>query len=437
MSTHPPAPQLWLNLSTLLRSCDAATYSRGLDLYRNQHVMELRIEPLGDRWLLTGQVQGSQRQPYALSIEVKRGPAGQVLEWDSDCTCPVGYQCKHGVALMIKAAYKGAQLIAGHEPEDATHQKMTLTQVSDQIRMLEERAREIALQEAQAQVQRWLKELERSNLARTATHAQHPGPTQRNEQFLYLLDILGANGPNPLLTLEVTLSYPKVAGGWSKPKPVRFFPERGQPVYDLASATDHDLLQLIRAMPSSASGYYYSYNLKSKVTLEGRYGVEALQKAASTGRLFVTETRGTLSKPVQWGAQRTITWSWQQIHPSEPDSDLWTLHARLTEGDGQLCLNNPPLYLDKTRGLCGLLDTNGLSMGQLAALLKAPRMQAQALQSLQRELSLQLGNLPLPPVVEQVPTVSGLAPRVCLRLKPATPQNAGLHSPIEAHVSFA
>ncbi|MDD5029967.1 MAG: SWIM zinc finger family protein, partial [Rhodoferax sp.] len=107
---------LWLELATLVQRCDAATYARGLDLYRTQRVLNLSIEPLKDYWLLLGDVQGSQRHPYEVSIEVKLGPNGQVLEWDSDCTCPVGYQCKHGVALMIKAAYQGAQLLGGRSP---------------------------------------------------------------------------------------------------------------------------------------------------------------------------------------------------------------------------------------------------------------------------------------------------------------------------------
>jgi len=33
-----------------------------------------------DVWLLLGDVQGSARQPYEVSIEVKRGPNGRVLE---------------------------------------------------------------------------------------------------------------------------------------------------------------------------------------------------------------------------------------------------------------------------------------------------------------------------------------------------------------------
>jgi len=424
-------------LSTLVRQCDAATYARGLDLYRNQRVLDVQIEPLKKDWLVTGQVQGSQRAPYDLSIVVTRGPTGQVLEWDSDCTCPVGYQCKHGVALMIKAAYKGAQLLGNSAPVKSAPPKMLLEQVEAQIKALEDRAREVARQEAQNQVLRWLKELERSNVARAESRAQHSPQADRHEQFLYLLGMQGSQGQSPLLTLEVMLSYPKVAGGWAKPKPMRFFPERGQPVYDLASETDLDLLQLIRAMPGSNISYYYSYNAKSKVTPEGKYGVEALQKAASTGRLFVAEANNALGQPVQWGPPQQISWVWHEVTQPKSGEDALVLRAKLDDGEGRICLNNPPLYLDAIRGVCGLLDLQGMSAGQMAVLLKAPPMQTQALKALQGDLVQHLGPVPLPPVIEALPLLTGVSPQPCLHLKPSAPQDVAQQGLIEATLRFA
>jgi len=409
-----------------------------LDLYRNQHVLGLSIEPLKDDWLVMGEVQGSQRQPYEVTIEVTRGPAGQVLEWDSDCTCPVGYQCKHGVALMIKAAYKGAQLLGDSAPlTPAPPKKMSLEQVNAQIKALEDRVRDIARQEAQNQVLRWLKELERSNVARTEPRAQRSPQAQRQEQFLYLLGTQGPQGQSPQLTLEVMLSHPKVTGGWAKPKPMRFFPERGQPIYDLASETDLDLLQLMRAMPGSNISYYYSYNAKSKVTPDGKYGVEALQKAASTGRLFVAEANNALGQPVQWGPTQHISWVWNEVTQPPSGEDAWALRAQLEGGEGRICLNNPPLYLDATRGVCGLLDLQGMSAGQIAVLLKAPPMQAQVLKALQNDLVQQLGPVPLPPVVESLPILTDLEPRPCLHLKPSPPQDVAQQGLMQATLRFA
>ncbi|MDD5030768.1 MAG: DEAD/DEAH box helicase, partial [Rhodoferax sp.] len=281
------------------------------------------------------------------------------------------------------------------------------------------------------------KELERSNLAQTNPPAQRSPQAERREQFLYLVAIQGPQTTNPQLTLEVVLSYPKVAGGWAKPKQLRFYPEKGQPVYDLASETDLDVLQLMRALPSNSSSYYYNYGSKSRVTLEGKYGVEALQKAASTGRLFVGDGKGVAGDAVQWGPAQEIGWVWNEVTSPQSANDLLTLRAKLANGEAKLCLNNPPLYLDASRSLCGPVDVRGLSMGQVAVLLKAPPMQAQALKALQSELVQQLGPVPLPPVLEQLPTLSGLTPRACLQLKPSAPQDVAAGGLIEATLRFA
>ncbi len=80
MPSFSNSNSLWLDLASLVQQCDTAPYPRGLELYRNQRVLDLSIEPMEDVWLLLGDVQGSARQPYEVSIEVKRGPNGRVLE---------------------------------------------------------------------------------------------------------------------------------------------------------------------------------------------------------------------------------------------------------------------------------------------------------------------------------------------------------------------
>jgi len=415
MPVHSAPPGLWLDLASLVQSCDSATYARALELYRNQRVFDITIDPLKGYWLLMGEVQGSQRDPYDVSIEVKRNNQGQVLEWDSDCTCPVGYQCKHGIALMIKAAYKGHQILGQAGQSARVDKPATPEQMQAQRQTLEARVLEIARLEAEAQVARWLKDLENSNAARDKPPALRSPQAQRNEQFLYLLSITNPKGPSPQLTLEVVLSYPKVVGGWAKAKALKFHPEKGQPVFDLASEADHDVLQLMRALPSPSSAYYYGYSTKSKVTIEGKFGVQALEAAASTGRLFVGDSSQPI-KPAQWAPPQQVDWAWQEVATAQGGNDTWILRAKLDDPQSKLCLNNPPLYLNPAKGLCGLADVKGMSLGQVSALLKAPPMRAEALKKHQPELIKQLGTVPLPPVLEPIKTLSGLTPKPCLHL---------------------
>ena len=425
---------LWLDLASLVQLCDSATYARALELYRNQRVLDLSIEPLKDYWLLFADVQGSQRHPYEVSIEVKRSPNGQVLEWDSDCTCPVGYQCKHGVALLIKAAYKGFQLLGQTIPAFLLKPSMTLKEIDEQRRVLEAKVKEI---EAETQVQRWLKDLENSNAARENHPAQSSPQVQRHEQFLYLLSVTNPLGTTPQLTLEVVLTYPKVTGGWAKAKPMRFFPEKGQPVFDLASEADHDVLQLMRALPSFNSGYYYSASAKSRVTIDGKYGILALEKAASTGRLFVANSQNQPAALAQWAAPLTLTWAWHEVTTPNSPENRWVLRAKMENNDAKLCMNTPPLYLDASRGLCGLADLKGMSTGQVSVLLKAPAMQIEALKKFRVDLMRQLGaNIPMPPMLEPLPTLSGLTPKPCLVLRPVKLTETDENGLIEAHMSF-
>ena len=102
---------LWFKPQSLQPMVNDATWERGLMLYRAKRVMALDIEPVRLHWQLLGEVQGTQRLPYEVSVEMALMPDGEVDFWDCDCTCPVGRQCKHGVALMLEAADQGLKLL--------------------------------------------------------------------------------------------------------------------------------------------------------------------------------------------------------------------------------------------------------------------------------------------------------------------------------------
>ena len=422
MQSFQHAPGLWLDLASLVQQCNATTYARALELYRTQRVLDLSIEPLNDVWLLLAKVQGSARHPYEVSVEVTRSPDGRVLDWDSDCTCPVGYQCKHGIALLIKAAYKGQQILSGsaftHTLKPLTAQELEALQ---QAELAKRKA--AALLEAENQVIRWLGELERSAPkaptlpVESTPSAWLPKATKIvQEQYLYLLSVANPTGPNPHLDMEVVLSYRKQNGDWAKAKAIKYQPERGQPAFDTASETDHDVLQLMRAMPNSSSSYYYHYGVKTKVTIEGKYGIQALQQAASTGRLFVGDLKTPVSTPVQWGPALDVHWQWHEITQPQADDSAWVLRAKLDAPQAKLCLNTPTLYLDSQRNVCGLAIVKDMSMGQVAVLLKTPPLKTQALKKHQAALAERLGPIPLPPVLEQLKTLTGITPKACLHL---------------------
>jgi superfamily II DNA or RNA helicase len=406
----------WLDLTSLVQRCQSAVYARGLDLYRHQHVLSLAIEPLQSVWLLSGQVQGTQKPPYNVTVEVKRSPEGRVLDWVGDCSCPVGEQCKHAIALMIKAAYQGQHVLgenaAAHPFKPLTEKELEAQRQADLAK------RQAAAQfESEQQVLHWLDDLARGGI-KAPSLPGHTNQPERHEQFLYLLGVTAPQGPNPLLTLEMVVSYPKLTGGWSKAKPVKFQPERGQAVYDLASDTDRDVVQLMRTMPGASSSYFYNYGVKSRVTVDGKFGVQAIELAASTGRLFVSDGKGQPMMQAEWGPPLDVQWQWLEQTRLSGDDSQWALRPLLGNTQAKLCLNHPPLYLDSQRGVVGLAQVAGMSLGQVAVLLKAPPVKASALKKHQAALTERLGTLPLPPMLESIQTLLGITPSACLHLSP-------------------
>ncbi|WP_366557545.1 DEAD/DEAH box helicase [Rhodoferax sp.] len=437
IQNSPLSPGLWFKPQSLQPMADAGAWTRGLMLYRSQKVLGLDIEPMQDHWLLLGEVQGSQREPYEVSIEMALMPDGQVDYWDSECECPVGSQCKHGVALMLKAAYQGLQLLGGNAPYPMLSPPSP-EQVETQRLANLARAQESARLEAEAQLLRWLQELDRASGA--ATKAAHGDPAIhgarediRPEQFLYLLTVVGAHSPTPRLQMEAVVSYPKVTGGWAKPKAIKSAPYKGQAVYDQASDADHQVLQLMRAMPDSSR---FSYNFNSSALPSGQAGLIALQQAASTGRLLLDDGKGGAGLPLQWGPPQRLSWHWQEVPNPQALEPSWTLRGQLADSHAKLCLNSPPLYLDAALGLCGPVQAEGIPTAQLDVLLKAPPLKPSALQKHQVALMQRLGKLPLPPVLQQLTTLQGITPSACLHLALTPPENAPSAGLIQAQLRF-
>jgi superfamily II DNA or RNA helicase len=84
---------------------DNRTLSRGRSYWRGGYVRDLGVKPDGSE--ITAKVQGSESKPYEVTIDVvpevnKRSGAITIM-FETGCSCPVGYECKHAVAACLKA----------------------------------------------------------------------------------------------------------------------------------------------------------------------------------------------------------------------------------------------------------------------------------------------------------------------------------------------
>jgi hypothetical protein len=458
MHNNAPTPRVWFNPNSLEELTSNATWTRGRLLYSGQKVLDLKISPADGYWLLEGQVQGSERWPYTLAIELTLTEAGEIDTWDADCSCPVGYNCKHGVALTMKAAYQGLRILGSEAALHAVRptSRMPPTPEALEAARLATQARleEAKRLEAEAQLLQWFYEMDSAS-GSTTPHAVSAHNPSRLEQYLYLLKGVGPGNRPQQLHLEAMVSYRKASGEWAKPKAIRTPPHAGQAAYDMASSTDREILQLLLAMPDPSRSYYSAYSGSPAATPRGAVGVITLQQAASTGRLCACNADGSPGTALQWGPPKTLDWSWHEVTPAHGGAPGWALRAKLHHADtsdtpaaharsstradhapAKLFLNTPPLYLDSANGLCGAVHAPGISDDQLAVLLKAPVLQPSALKKHQLDLMQRLGDLPAPPVLESLTKLDGITPSARLHLSPNPADMAPYRGLIQAQLQF-
>ena len=424
---------LWFKPQSLQPMVNDATWERGLMLYRAKKVVALDIEPVRLHWQLLGEVQGTERLPYEVAIEMALMPDGEVDFWDSDCSCPVGRQCKHGVALMLEAADQGLQLLEESGIASAVSDLLTppnAQQLEVARAAAAARAQEVAREQAEAQLLRWLQALDNASGQPPAAKGT---ARERADQFLYLLSVLGPQGPAPQLEMEAVISYTKLTGGWAKPRSIKTAPYSGQPVYDQALDADRQVLQLMRAMPDASR---FTYAFSSSATPSGQAGLLGLQQAASTGRLFMDDGHGGPGVPMQWGPPQPLNWHWHEVPGPAGVEASWVLKGKLNHPSAKLCLNHPPLYLDVAHGLVGQATAEGLTPAQLDVLVKSPPLKRSALEKHQVSLIERLGPLPLPPILQALVTLKGITPTACLHISPAPPDKVPFLGLLQARLRF-
>ncbi len=400
-----------------------ATYQRGLTVYRNQQVQECRASPTGSHaWQIQGQVLGSDRyEVYEQDITLEVDAQGQITFFSGECSCPVGHDCKHTVALALKAAYRTLQ--PGFRPDTS---KMPATQTAAAPPPA---PGERELQLAHNRVSQWL-DLFGDHAAENTPEERRPrGHTGAVDQMVYMLAPV-TRGHMQQLQLEFGRSRLLQNGRWAKVKQASYFDPHGVPTPDL------DVVRLIQSMAQGTT-YYASYNNHGAI-VSGASGALALQLAAATGRLFSITGPKVLGQPLAWGPPRTIAWRWNEVTTTHSPEPLWALRSQLADaGDnGQWFANSPPLYLDQESCSCGPVEVPGMSAEHLGLLLKAPPIPQSDFARHETTLLRQLAGLPLPPVLKPPTVVQGVKPVAHLHIAPVAAHDAPVLGLLRAELRF-
>jgi superfamily II DNA or RNA helicase len=83
----------------LERIVGPTTFARGRAYARDGAVRSSRWTLGGS--CLVGEVQGNDTQPYAVEVLVSTSATGRIADIDGTCTCPMHFNCKHVVALLL------------------------------------------------------------------------------------------------------------------------------------------------------------------------------------------------------------------------------------------------------------------------------------------------------------------------------------------------
>lgn len=429
----------WLSLAGLKESCDSGTYQRALDVYRAQHVLDVQLSLDGELWKLDGQVKGSSfKDRYRTQVSLRRGADGAVLSWFSRCTCPVGMQCKHAVALLIKAAFKGhlwelemhpglpaagaparspaAGARAAASPKAAQRDPDTLAREHQtQLRVQEE----WRLQQAQAQALRWAQLLAQSATPEPqAAVTRLSSRTQNNESLYVMLQPENALGRHRIYTLGLMACRTRANGvGWVKARSVRELPLPGETDFDQASADWQALFQWLNGLPLNPYGYGAPGETHRGL---GPMAHRVLERAAQLGALLLADpvNREYPLGPLRWGERRALQTRW--VKDGSANAAQWRLQLSLEPSGGTICVNDPPLYVDAAAGLCGPIDLGTLSLRQLHQIDDAPPLPESLFEQTQGELAWALAqaSLPLPPMVKPMREIGGAPPLPRLSLRP-------------------
>jgi superfamily II DNA or RNA helicase len=382
----------WFPPSQLAFYFDSNSWAKGTALYLKNEVLSAQLTPEADDWRVDAEVEGSSQEPYRVTAHLRVSEGGNLQGWRATCTCPVGRMCKHGAALGILVAMQGVSLRdplaqAGDDAENS----------EQQIQVRQQRA----LQQAEYQVRDWLARLQAAD---AQTGFSLPG--KAHEHFLYCLSA-ATTGQRPVFHLSIKQAVSKPNGAWTKPKRVTSQPLPSDPIWRTCEPGEQGIFDLMKACPATNS--FSSYGFQSAVKLQGAAAELLLRLCSSTGRLMWEDGKNLL--PLVWSDQPVVfSGNWQAVPAQDNSPEGWRLHMQSAQAGVVHGLNEPPLFVDPAQGTCGLLDTQGLSAEQVLLLTQAPVLPERVAVKFQQQLMDAMGPLPLPPMIEKMPEIRGIAP---------------------------
>lgn len=297
--------------------------------------------------VMTARVQGNERRPYQQDISVTRTAAGRTVI-ESDCSCPVGENCKHVAAALFEGLARASAPFARRDafglPRAAAPQPSTQPPARPPPPPAPELPPQLAM---------WLNALEEARLRDEENY-----PKGQHQRIVYVLAPEANRQGVASLELKVMTTRLLKDGALSQ-SAHNFEPRTALNSSSPAKYLRPSDFRIFRKIMMARGGNgYYSAN----PPFMSDDGFDLLQDILATNRARWLEVRGpALSE----GPPREGKISWDAAKGDE-------LRLRLDAGDGLLALNaTPPVYVDPQTGSVGKIEL-GLSPKLARALVAAP-----------------------------------------------------------------
>ena len=369
----------------LVRTFSGVTIARGLDYFRKKRVVDIQqvLPTIDGGIVVVGRVSNGRDKTYSVRLELFVSLNG--LAASSNCNCPVGMDCKHGVALMFA-------LLTRLKAADLEHDDPARNQMEQQ------------------RVEQWLKEVE-DDEAELASRKTNSDGSNTSYHLIYLLSFKSVRG-RELLWIEPVKSRVLKAGGYGKPSRVQYHHLSGYEVRygNGLFCTDDELLVCNALVGDTFAGRRYNNFIDGHLP-ESSLGENFLNVLLETGRCF-WETQEK-RPPLTAGGARQASIEWvdhdEKMVPQLQCDEPYDAIFRLRDYH----------YIDLKNHQCGRLMCHGLTPHQVGHFLSAPPVpKAIAEDVSEKLLSLfPTSSMPLPQPIEiEDVSIKGVSPQIGLRL---------------------
>jgi len=337
-----------LNIDRIKPLFDEGSFKRGVEYWEGGRVRRAKVTEDGAELSVQSSVSGSRGLVYHQEIEIYE--YDNLIEVSGECTCPVGINCKHVVAVLC-------DLIESHSVKASSG---GIDQSVDD----------------------WLGLLSKTTALHDSGEA-NTYPDDVQQRLLYLISPEPASVANTNFKISASVYKTRQLRKGGYGKPARYSFERfgiGYYFDDFVLPEDKLIGSLVGKQPAYSTP-------EMGHGLEGELAEIALKRMLQTGRCY---WKNFDAEALVAGDQRTLVFNWQE------ENDGSVLQAQVVPAASHIFRVDQFWYVDAESGQVGKLQFAELDAEQLALLLDAPLVPKKKLEDVSRHLILDTPAIKIP-----------------------------------------